>query len=1563
MNYHFFVTSEMWQRINKRNLSTLIYDKLELNSSCNHQLGKDSNTSSPKVKVQRINTSSGPRLIYFEEVREDNTLYVLREVYDNHDTYMRKFNNIKDINIWKQWYIYSEREQEEIDLYFDSLKTSIVKPILPEELRKYEERPRRFEASNDLIIYEVSEWVNGYLDVDDLYKKSVYNELYAIIVRRNFDHEKFSREEPFYITNVDGYSIVMRFDTSSTDITGVYLLQISKSLNIEELIDHKYNCADITLLRRKASKCYPDFLLLDFETWKSIEDDSQANLVLSDEELSILQHIEYPFFVSGLAGSGKSTILYYLYAHIYDYEYKNHPEHSLVFLSYSKKLVANAQNIVKSILCHHPAYNLTDVFKDKAASRKFERSFQPFQDFIKGDFLTRSELELFSADKYIDYQRFKMLYKECKLPESKRYSPDIVWSVIRTFIKGKSSSGTFRPEDYESPDLPSKDRTITKVDYRIVYQIWNKWYKKIFEQKLGWDDLDLVRYALSKSDNDTRFHKYSIIFCDEAQDFTKIETDLILKLSLYSKYDLSTQEEYSHIPIAFAGDPNQTINPTGFRWGSTQETFNESFKDSLGAFSGFKPKELRYNYRSREGIVKFANTIQYIRHSLISDSKQSFSSQIPWDCENNNTKLEGESLNYVAFYSIDKNRDTIINGLNKAIIITSDEGEYNISHVSGDPDLYGVAPSKLFTAITAKGLEFKATILFKFGSDPAVALFEKLMNGETISNDSDKYILAHFFTKIYIAVSRAKQVLFVVDTDAGYNKLWKYFVNKELWLKIHQESRLPNDFCWMCIGDISDFEHRLEENYKPKEYAESLFMNAIDEENSDTMSRARSAYLEAKCEDKAYLCKAYIYRFNRQYKDAGRIFLKLNRPELALDTYWVGQDWEQVVNVLQSAPQKFESGVIKNSIAKFMSYKSTITEFLKDWSKYEEDFQDSLSNPKDRELWNKIVDRISTIATNLKPKDITASLVKNLDRVSAYLDWYEYRIAELRANLHFKKATFENREVEKNSPEFKETDYKAAIKCWDELPHIANDKGYYTSKKIISKSPSEEIFWMDKLDEANEIVSNYSSKEMAASLTEEAKNTVFKHLLSIDMLKAYYYPYPKDVNTKLRSLYMGDRAGFLKIIILKDFTIEKFDFFKAMVESDDANIFMSKTPADIFDSIFSLEGWDENGKPYWSYFVADLKNRLDERLFKKCNSRDLIKDSLTKIITSHQIIDKSIASCFLELLFDVSYDFVGAKRYLDAFTRLFNTKNSSILFGKDDFNISTKRNDYFTKYCPLSYKEVNLIRNNIHKFAKEYLSEINIITPEDDEKIVKPLFMAYEASVPYKNIGNENTPIYRPAYEDICDEYIRFIEDKDLKVRYALQIHWLERRLFFNSLLKDSLSKKSTFSQIRNTFENKDYDLNQFVRMLSKEDTIAYIIATNENSQDYSFKSVLLTTEAIRDKGISWNDFKQCDIDKLTNNISNWTDQAIEEILLKESNDRENEIELFSSVWKILGDNRKVARLEEGKRKLNNNRSKAEPSPVKQALIDVTRKLKAAGMDVKQIMEITKLSEKDILEA
>ena len=1631
----------MQRQIAGMNLSTIISEKLQSDESSDQPLPKDSYTSSTKIKVQRMNIASGPRFIFFEEIKNDITLYVLREIYSDHDTYLRKFNNIKDKNIWMSWHEYSEDERQEITKAFEELKEKESKDILPDEFRKYEDWPRRFDEasrSKDIIIYEMQEWVNGYTDVEEICKKSLFDLLVNLVVDKTFDHTKFDKDG-FYVVNVEGYKVAIRLDYSSGKLNNIYLLQVSESINTEDLKEHGYGCADISSLKRKAAKCYPDFILLDFKSWVAIEDDSQANLALSGEELKTLQDIEYPFFVSGLAGSGKSTILYYLYAHIYDYETRHFPGHKLLFLSYSKKLVTNAQSIVKSILCHHPAYNLENIFEDKDKSRQFDMSFQPFQDFIKGEFLSMDELEIYPHKKYIDYQRFKQLYATCKLPECKNYSPDIVWSVIRTFIKGRLNDRYFTPQDYDSNTLSAKDRTVTKEDYKAIYKIWENWYKKYYEQRTGWDDLDLVRYAFSKRVNDSRFHKYAVIFCDEAQDFTKIETDFILKLSVHSKYNLTTRKEDAQIPIAFAGDPNQTINPTGFRWGSTQEIFNDSFQDCLATFSGFKPNELRLNYRSREGIVKFANTIQCIRHRILSDGKQHFVLQEAWDSELSGGKNESDGLNYVAFYSINQHREQIIKGFQKAIIITAAEGEYSMENNPDDPILKDVDSSKIYTAITAKGLEFKATILYKFGADPAVLLFDKLMDGGQIDGDSERYQLSHFFTKLYIAISRAKQVLFIVDTDSGYDKLWKHFVDKSLWdnfLKTYLSSDI-NYVGRISRGDIFDFEHRLAENYKPKEYAESLFKNAMDEEDAETMNRARSAYKEAKYEKKAELCQAFIYKFNKEFCKAGEKFLEQGQKEYAIEAYWEGCAWDEVISLLQNDPKEYDGKTFKKAVAQFMSPKtaSSLQEFLKIWRENEDEFQDSLANSKDRDLWNAIVRQISTKANGLQAKDITSSLIRDLDRLSAYLDWYEYGIARLRAELHFRRAEFANRGIAENDSDFKKIEYAAAVKWWETLPGKLTSKDYYKAKKILSSTPSEKIIWMEKLGETKEIISNYGSAETAKTLTDEAQEKVFNCLLDTDLTLALNYPYPQNSDNKLNRLYMRDRVNFLRMIILKDFTQEKFDFLQNKVSEDESNAFQSRVPEDVIDSIFSLKGEDKDKIPYWSYFVSDLRNNLDEQVMRNNINRETVLTSIEKQLMPSDKINKALATCFLDMLFDGDYNFGRGKKHLSTLAQLFRHD----LFFKEDFRISTKRNAYFSQYCKSSPEDVNRIKGNMHKFAHEYLSNINKkVNAMAMNDTIKPLFMMYEISAPYRNINSETNPIasYAPDYSNICNEYKRFLTDKELKKNFEIPSTWMSQRYLFNKYLESYQQEKSSYEQIRQSFSEEKFDLEHFVLSLSKEDSIAYIIAAHLGGGEYNFAGTLLTARTLYIKRLKTNDFRPyCNTNILKEAITNSADWAIKELLASRSYVNEYELKLLTFTWEALGDHISAAnkyddlidrkRLEKLTRLKNYFKRRAllhyahwtqkdfeskqaeygitmaldnlpsmypriekegesQPQtqtpvppigvivpdetettidPVKTAMLEMARKMKNSGMDIKQIMAFTNLSETEVRRA
>ena len=77
--------------------------------------------------------------------------------------------------------------------------------------------------------------------------------------------------------------------------------------------------------------------------------------------------------------------------------------------------------------------------------------------------------------------------------------------------------------------------------------------------------------------------KYSVILCDEAQDFTKVEFDLILNLNIFlDKKAKLNENDVFNIPIGFAGDPLQTINPTGFSFKNLKADVYKSYEEKTG---------------------------------------------------------------------------------------------------------------------------------------------------------------------------------------------------------------------------------------------------------------------------------------------------------------------------------------------------------------------------------------------------------------------------------------------------------------------------------------------------------------------------------------------------------------------------------------------------------------------------------------------------------------------------------------------------------------------------------------------------------------------------------------------------------------------------------------------------------------------------------------------------------------------------------------------------------------------------------------------------------------------
>lgn len=816
---------------------------------------------------------------------------------------------------------------------------------------------------------------------------------------------------------------------------------------------------------RKAKRAYPDYILLDVDLWAKIEEDDIANLALSPEEELLLESATFPMFINGQAGSGKSTMLFYLFAHFCNLI--NSSEHNIIFLTYSRKLLEIAKKNVITILKNNRNY--IGTFSKKESELKYiESYFRPFQEFIISDLLTRDERKIFTKEKYISFNQFRQGFLginikqelNCLLPNRKNFSPELVWHVIRTYIKGYDFERYLLPEDYRK--LNRRDLTVSYEKYCEIFQtIWERWYKNLYEEFGYWDDQDLIRYVL-RDKNFDELKKYAVIFCDESQDFTKIEIDFLIKLSVYIKYNLS----YHHnLPCVFAGDPFQTINPTGFRWETVKTMFLERFEKLNPKGISLRFETLNYNYRSKPAIIKFLNFVQAFRYKYL--NLQELRPQIPWQRE------EGVSP---CIFTLNNNIVERMKEIaDKTIIIIPTDGDeiQEKDFVKGDEILSSFieinenndAPiSNVMSASTSKGLEFDKVILYKFGTTVPKS-FINILNGMDL--DDNSYIeLSHFLNKLYVAVSRARNFLFIIDTDEAYKNFWSYFTNIDI-----LKSLFDNKGRWdeklvlpLVKGLPQDIDNIKEEN--PLKVAQELEQTGLNQGDYFLLQRAKQYYKLINKENDALRCEAWAFWYRENWHKAGLAFQELGFKDKALECFWRNANWKDIIDIS-------ETDNVYKLISEYMLNIKNLDNIL-----------------NSEQFWEKC--DVSSYTWNIVINKIQNDLSQTLYEQKPYLNSYSLyaRRAERIALLGFPQFYLLSAEFW-----FKEKNYKKAVELWDKSDKT-DHRDYFYAKYMLANNDIEKIKWLNKLKKDDEIVKIY--KENHQSYDSETNNIILSALLKVN---------------------------------------------------------------------------------------------------------------------------------------------------------------------------------------------------------------------------------------------------------------------------------------------------------------------------------------------------------------------------------------------------------------------------------------------------------------------------------
>ena len=665
---------------------------------------------------------------------------------------------------------------------------------------------------------------------------------------------------------------------------------------------------------RSAARAYPSWLLADSHLWIEIQQDEAANLALSVEETKLLASVageasnqhSLPLFINGQAGSGKSTMLAYVFAGFCKHKLDNKTDGeplagSPLFVTYSDKLIENARRATRRIL--------NSGFDTNAAYQEFDTSklFVTWHQYLI-KLLPPENQERFTADRRIDFSKFRNALENRKSPLGRfqgstgRVSPETIWFVIRSLIKGTESLGDLLPEDYES-EIPEQDRIVSAEDYKEIYDSYYNWYKRALTNNELWDDLDLVKQVLSLPTlTQSPDRTIAALVIDEAQDFTRCELRLITRTLLYSNYSVKRNINV-RVPLVFAGDPLQTLSPTGFKWKTIGSGLYEELHGIVGD-SAHRPifRQLQNNYRSLAPIVGMANMVQLWRKIMF---RVEVSAQGAWNPDEFARRPErfivddgSQSFTELAKFL----QET-------PIIVPCDDGG-EIEFVQNDEILAQIFPEAsqdapppfVYSANSVKGLEFKKIVVYKFG-DYKVPVIQWTHREQEHPDLSAEY----FFNKLYVALTRATQNLFVVDTKKSSTNLWNFFTDQRAtsmtsenpnFLKPLDSDGIPGELIGLVDG--LSLEGLEEEN--PRENAKNTMQFGILTGDPRHLRRAQTYFRQTRDSEMVSYCGAYALMLEDEFEQACREFLATKEYQMAWECAWKSGNWELMGSVISHNP-------------------------------------------------------------------------------------------------------------------------------------------------------------------------------------------------------------------------------------------------------------------------------------------------------------------------------------------------------------------------------------------------------------------------------------------------------------------------------------------------------------------------------------------------------------------------------------------------------------------------------------------------------------------------------------
>ena len=316
----------------------------------------------------------------------------------------------------------------------------------------------------------------------------------------------------------------------------------------------------------------------------------------------------------------------------------------------------------------------------------------------------------------ITYQLFQAeIWPKMKKSSKEKidYHPTLVWTEIRSFIKGSaeallSENGVLSLEDYES--LGKKKAPNFSADRKVVYDLFCV-YQRVHSSNRMFDEADLV-FNIHKRLQGIPAPEWSIhqFYVDETQDFTQAELSLLIRCCRFPNN------------LFFTGDTAQSImRGIAFRFDDLKSLFHHAkkaagIKEEHHDFIRVPKKlyQLTHNYRSHAGILRLASSVvdlllYYFRDSFDKLQKDEGLFEGPKP-----VLLESCSPADLAMILQGNQRQSsrIEFGAHQVVLVVSNEARETMPEE--------LKHGLVMTIYEAKGLEFDDVLIYNFFKDSQV---------------------------------------------------------------------------------------------------------------------------------------------------------------------------------------------------------------------------------------------------------------------------------------------------------------------------------------------------------------------------------------------------------------------------------------------------------------------------------------------------------------------------------------------------------------------------------------------------------------------------------------------------------------------------------------------------------------------------------------------------------------------------------------------------------------------------------------------------------------------------